>query len=86
MYWYVADGLATQSHFERNVMSSWDRIMHNRDHRWAYVFAMSPVTQSLNPGGVDTAGTRKLLADFIREIVPTFEKSEMPPLADLSRE
>ncbi len=46
MYWYVADDLTTPSHLTRNLMSSWDRVVHNRDHRWAYVIAMSPITQT----------------------------------------
>jgi exosortase len=86
MYWYVADDLTTQSHLQRNIMSSWDRVVHNRDHRWAYVFAMSPVTESFLPNGLSVEGTRKLLSDFVREVVPTFVKSEIPATTDLSRE
>jgi exosortase/archaeosortase family protein len=77
MYWYVADNLTTPSHLERNLVSSWDRVVHNRDHRWAYVIAMSPITQSLFPGGMTPAETRNMLTAFIRQIVPTFQKSEL---------
>jgi EpsI family protein len=78
MYWYVADGITTPSHATRNWVSSWDRIFHNRDHRWAYVIAMSAITQSLYPEGLDAAQTREMLTAFIRQIVPTFQKSELP--------
>jgi exosortase len=86
MYWYVADDLTTPSHIERNLWSSWDRVVHNRDHRWAYVIAMSPVTETLFRGGMNEAQTRDMLKDFIREIVPTFQKSELknPITADNS--
>jgi EpsI family protein len=77
MYWYVADGITTPSHTTRNWMSSWDRIFHNRDHRWAYVIAMSPITQSLRPDGLDAGHTREMLTNFIRQIVPTVQKSEV---------
>ena len=77
MYWYVADGITTPSHQERNWISSWDRIFHNRDHRWAYVIAMSPITQSQRPDGLDADQTRKMLSDFIRQIIPNVQKSEM---------
>jgi EpsI family protein len=78
MYWYVADNLTTPSHLERNLMSSWDRIVHNRDHRWAYVIAMSPITETLYPDGMNPSQTRDMLTAFIRQIVPTFQKSEIP--------
>ena len=77
MYWYVADNLTTPSHLERNLRSSWDRIVHNRDHRWAYVIAMSPITETLFPGGMTAEETRNMLKAFIRQIVPTFQKSEL---------
>jgi len=78
MYWYVADGISTPSSTTRNWLSSWDRVVHNRDHRWAYVIAMSPITASFRPDGLNDGQTRQLLSDFIRAIVPSFQKSEMP--------
>ena len=77
MYWYVADHLTTPSHLTRNLVSSWDRIFHNRDHRWAYVIAMSAITQSYRPDGMNAEQTREMLTNFIREIVPTFQKNEL---------
>ena len=74
MYWYVADGISTPSRDERNWVSSWDRILHNRDHRWAYVFGMSLITDSLRPDGLNAEQTKKMLADFVGQIVPTFQK------------
>jgi EpsI family protein len=76
MYWYVAEGLTTPSHMERSLVSSWDRVVHNRDHRWAYVIAMSTITQSLRPNGLDPAQTRDMLSNFIRQIIPNVQKSE----------
>jgi len=78
MYWYVTDGITTASHLERNLRSSWDRIVHGRDHRWAYVIAQSYITDSIYPGGLNAGQTREMLTAFIRQIVPTFEKSEIP--------
>ncbi len=77
MYWYVADAITTQSQTERSWISCWDRVVHNRDHRWAYVIAMSPITQSIRPDGMNADQTRQMLKDFIREIVPTFQKNEL---------
>jgi EpsI family protein len=78
MYWYVADGITTASHLERNLRSSWDRVVHGRDHRWAYVIAQSYITDSVYPNGLNADQTREMLTAFIRQIVPTFEKSEIP--------
>jgi EpsI family protein len=77
MYWYVADDQTTPSHAERNWISSWDRVVHNRDHRWAYVIAMSPITQTIRPDGMNADETRAMLKNFIRQIVPTFQKNEL---------
>jgi len=78
MYWYVADGISTPSGLTRNWLSSWDRVVHNRDHRWAYVIAMSPITDTIRSDGLSAEQTRKMLTDFIGEIVPIVQKSEMP--------
>ena len=77
MYWYVADNITTPDHATRNWTSSWDRVIHNRDHRWAYVIAMSPITQTFRPDGLNADQTRDLLTSFIRQIVPTFQKDEL---------
>jgi len=77
MYWYVADGVVTASQVERNWISSWDRVVHNRNHRWAYVFAMSPITDSVRADGLNPEQTREMMAQFIQQIVPTFQKSEL---------
>jgi EpsI family protein len=84
MYWYVADGLATPSHAARNWMSSWDRVVHNRDHRWAYVIAMSAITQTIRSDGLNAEQTRDMLTSFIRQIVPTFQKNELSGRIDNS--
>ena len=78
MYWYVTDGITTASHLERNLLSSWDRVVHGRDHRWAYVIAQSYITDTTYADGLNAGQTREMLTAFIRQIVPTFEKSEIP--------
>jgi hypothetical protein len=77
MYWFVGENVTTPSHLTRVFLTSWDRIFHNRAHRWAYVTVSSPITKDLRPDGLDAAQTRALLVAFIREVVPYFQKSEM---------
>ena len=77
MYWFVGDHVTTPSHFTRILVGSWDRVVHNRAHRWAFVIATSTI-----PDGADGpafAPTKQMLTDFIRQIVPSIQKSEMPP-------
>jgi hypothetical protein len=81
IYWFVGQGVETPSEFYRVLLSNWDRVVHNRAHRWAYVSVFSLVTEGLQPGGLDAAQTEAMLKDFTRQIVPTFQISEMPPQA-----
>jgi exosortase len=82
MYWYVTATGTTPSHAMRDWMSSRDRILHNIDHRWAYMIAMSPVTAGLVSGGLDDAQTTNMLTDFIRQIIPYVQTSEAGQVVD----
>jgi hypothetical protein len=79
IYWFVGQNASTPSEMKRVLLSNWDRVIHNRSHRWAYVSVFSLVTDNLRPNGADAAQTEALLVDFTRQIVPTFQISEMPP-------
>jgi len=81
IYWFVGQGVTTSSHVKRILLSNWDRVVHGRAHRWAYVSFFSMVTDNLRPGGADEKQTQSLLVDFSRQIVPSFQISEMPSQA-----
>ena len=78
MYWFVGEKITTPSSSERTFLTSWDRIVHNRAHRWAYITVLAQITQNLRPNGLDATQTRTLMLDFIRQVVPSFQKDEMP--------
>jgi exosortase/archaeosortase family protein len=78
MYWYVTDGIATPSYLERDWITVWDRVVENRDHRWAYIAVMAAITKSQRTDGLDGDQTIGMLGDFIRRILPSVQKSEMP--------
>jgi hypothetical protein len=78
MYWFVGEKTTTSEHWMRIFLSSWDRIVHNRAHRWAYVTVASTITEKLIPNGKNAEQTKAMMIDFIKAIVPTFQKSEMP--------
>jgi hypothetical protein len=81
VYWFVGQNVTTPSEMERVLRSNWDRVIHNRAHRWAYVSVFSLITEDLRPDGLNAEQTQALLVDFTGQIVPTFQISEMPPQA-----
>jgi EpsI family protein len=78
LYWYVADNMATPKRTDINLWSSWDALLHNHACRWASVTVMSPITQSTRVDGLNEAQTRAMLEEFIRQVAPVIQKSEMP--------
>jgi len=77
IYWFVGQNVTTASEMKRVLLSNWDRVVHNEAHRWAYVSVFSLVTDNLRPDGLDDKQTQALLVDFSKQIVPTFQISEM---------
>jgi exosortase len=78
MYWLVAENMTTPSHTMLTRLSSWDRFLHYHNPRWAYVIVLSPITQSRRVDGLNEAQTRKMLQEFICQVVPVIQKSEIP--------
>ncbi len=79
MYWYVTASNTTPSQRQRNWISTRDRIFENKDHRWAYMIVMSPITAGLLKDGLDAQQTKAMMSDFIREMVPSVQRSEAKP-------
>ena len=69
-YWFVGNGVTTSSHFMRLFLTSWDRIVHRRNHRWAYVVVSAPVLQGFKQGGKNPKETKEMITDFIAEMAP----------------
>jgi hypothetical protein len=79
VYWFVGDKVTTPSEIKRVLLSNWDRVIHNRAHRWAYVSFFSMITDNLQPNGLNPQQTEDLLVDFTKQIVPKFQVDEMGP-------
>ena len=54
----------------RILLTSWDRVVHHKNHRWAYIAVSAPVLEGFKQGGRNIEGTKKMIADFISEIGP----------------
>ena len=77
IYWFIGKDKTTDDHLERIFLTSWDRIVHRVNHRWAYVI----VDAILPPEPKVTAGERqKVLSDlisFARELIPKIQRPEV---------
>jgi hypothetical protein len=50
-------------------------VLHNINHRWAYVMVTAPVLKGLVPGGRDVSQTDELLQHFVSEVAPAIMKT-----------
>jgi hypothetical protein len=77
VYWFIGKDKTTDDHFERIFLTSWDRVVHRVNHRWAYVI----VDAILPPEPKVTAGERqKVLSDLISftgELIPQIQRPEV---------
>jgi len=73
-YWFVGDGTTTASHAMRILLSSWDRVVHHKNHRWAYIAVSAPVLEGFKQGGRNVEGTKRMIEGFISEISPGIMK------------
>ena len=77
MYWFVGKDKTTDDHIERIFLTSWDRIVHRVNHRWAYVIvnAILPAQPT-----VTAPERQKVLSDlvsFTGELIPQIQRPEV---------
>ena len=73
-YWFVGNGVTTTSHLHRLLLTSWDRVVHHKNHRWAYIAVSAPVLQGFTPNGKDVQQTQGMVIDFISQLAPAVMK------------
>lgn len=73
-YWFVGNRVTTSSHLHRLLLTSWDRVIHHKNHRWAYIAVSAPVLQGFMPNGKDAKATQKMMTDFIAALAPSVMK------------
>jgi hypothetical protein len=77
MYWFVGDKVTTPYHMQRLWLTSWDRVVHHVNHRWAYIIVTSYITQGLTPHGKSPSDTLATMKGFIADILPYFQKDNL---------
>ena len=73
-YWFVGNRVTTSSHLHRLLLTSLDRVIHHKNHRWAYIAVSAPVLQGFTPNGKDVQLTQRMITDFIAELAPSVMK------------
>jgi EpsI family protein len=70
-YWFVGKDRVTPYHWQRILWTTKDRVLHNTNHRWAYILVHIPV-------GIESPDTPRLTnaamlaaRDFVQAIYPT---------------
>ena len=76
VYWFVGKNLTTPYHWYRILHTDLDRVLHNVNHRWAYVIVSAPVLEGFTPGGKDQTQTLAMIEKFIAEVAPQIMKAD----------
>ena len=73
VYWFVGHNRVTALHWQRMWWTSKDRILHNTNHRWAYILIHAPVSADLSSDGQGKSDkeTMQLVAKFIQDMYPS---------------
>ena len=77
LYWFVGKNMTTPHHWQRLAHANWDRVLHNINHRWAYIVVSAPVLEGFSPNGKGHAETEKMLKEFLRELAPQIMSPEV---------
>jgi hypothetical protein len=75
LYWFVGKDTTTPHHMVRVLRTNLDMLLHNTNHRWAYVIVSSPVLDGFTPGGQNEQQTLDSLKGFISDLAPKIMKA-----------
>jgi len=70
LYWFVGKETTTPYHIVRILKTNLDMLLHNTNHRWAYVVVSAPVLKGFTAEGKDSDETLKMAEEFISEVAP----------------
>ena len=75
-YWFIGKDRLTASHVQRILWNSYDRIVHNVNHRWAYltVSAVVPPGATAQENRVNEQQVRQMLQDLVGRLMPELKR------------
>jgi Protein of unknown function (DUF3485) len=82
LYWFVGKDKTTDDHFQRILLTCWDRIMKGTNHRWAYVMVSGILPTTVADSEKAKEELISQLTDFVREIIPLIQKPEVDAGSD----
>jgi Protein of unknown function (DUF3485) len=73
LYWFVGKDRVTPYHWQRIYWTARDRVLHNINHRWAYILIHIPVKKNTDAGDATKSeeDTMKVVAGFVHDVYPT---------------
>ena len=74
-YWFVGRDVTTPHHLSRILLTSYDNVFRNVNHRWAYVSLMSLVGESIYEGGMNSEETMLAMDEFLAASVQEFQSA-----------
>lgn len=76
MYWFVGKDTTTPRHLVRILKTNLDMLVHNTNHRWAYIIVSSPILEGFTQDGKNAEQTLDMLKKFIGEVAPHIMQKE----------
>jgi len=72
IYWFAGKDRITPHHWQRIFWTTEDRVLRNRNHRWAYILIAAPVRPEQTAEAVERAqaDTMRLLEGFVEQLYP----------------
>jgi EpsI family protein len=71
VYWFIGKDRTTPFHWQRILWTTKDRVLHNRNHRWAYILISAPVVSpTIEEMSKAEKQTMRLIAKFVHDIYP----------------
>ena len=72
LYWFIGKDRVTPYHWQRIYWTAKDRVLHNTNHRWAYILIHIPVTKGDASDSADKSesNTMGVVAGFVQSIYP----------------
>ena len=72
-YWFVGKDRLTPYHWQRIFWTTKDRVLHNRNHRWAYFLINARVkqTQPNKDSKQDSDAAMQKIAKFVQDLYPS---------------
>jgi len=72
IYWFIGKHRVTPYHWQRILWTTKDRVLHNRNHRWAYLLIATPLRPEQTAAAQEQAqaDAMRLLGGFVEQLQP----------------